>query len=153
MSKRGFFQKHLEILRSRIPIKSATEKLIINVITGETRLNSVVEPRSGCLLVCIRTSDINKCLTIALPTSCPNTRDSITAQNRVFVHAGSAWWAQGVTGVYRSSWLHISSHADVNGTCEGLEKETRYVMVLIRWAESPMKAQMTCSCESVLGAP
>lgn len=97
LSRRGFFQRHLKILRSHIPMKSATEKLIINVIAGETRLNSVVEPRSGCLLVCIRTSDINKRLTIASPTSCPNTRFNYCTKLRVrarwvgAVGAGGNW--------------------------------------------------------------
>lgn len=82
-------------------------------MTGETRLNGVVEPRFDCLLVCIRTSDTNKRLTIASPTSCPNTCDFICA--------------------------HF--------------EETGYVMVLISRAEASMKAQMTCSCERVLGCP
>lgn len=97
----------------------------------DCRWNEVKRCCFGCMLGCIKTSGTNKHLTIASSSSCPNTRDSFTAQNCVFVHVGCAGWAQGVTGVYRSNWLHISSRADVNGTCKGPEKETGYVMVLI----------------------
>jgi len=106
VSRRDFFQKHYKILWSQL--KRRTKR--------DDRWNEVKRccwATFDCLLVCIRTSDTKKRLTIASPTSCPNTCDSICA--------------------------HF--------------EETGYVMLLISRAGASMKAQMTCSCERVLGCP
>ncbi len=105
---------------------------------GETRLNVVV--LGACWGISKPLISINISLLPHHPAV--PTHHSFTAQNCVCVCGVGA----GVTGVYR---LHISSRADVNGTCKGPEKETGYFMVWLV-AEASMT---TCSCECVLGCP
>ncbi len=65
-----------------------------NCSKRDCRWNEVKRCCFGCMLGYIKTSDINKHLTIASSSSCPNTRDSFTAQNCVWVcrvGAGGHW--------------------------------------------------------------
>lgn len=112
----------------------------------DCRWNEVNRCCFGCMLGCIKTSEINKHLTIASSSSCPNTRDSFTAQNCVFVHVGCAGCAlefiEAIDYIFPAVQMWM-------GHVKG-RKRRQDMLWFWLVAEASMK---TCSCECVLGCP